>query len=83
MMYAGTDEMVTHGALLLFVYAMGFCLPFILLAFLYNKFFFRLSPLYSWLPWIQRLSGLTIIFVGIAIYFDLMNTLLAILARYW
>jgi len=83
LMYASTEEMVNHGALLLFVYAMGFCLPFILLAFLYNKFLFRFSSIYSWLPWIQRISGIVIILVGIAIYFDLMNTLLAILANYW
>lgn len=83
LMYASTEEMVHHGAILLFVYAMGFCLPFILLAFLYNKFLFRLSSIYSWLPWIQRISGIAIILVGIAIYFDLMNTLLAILASYW
>lgn len=83
LMYAGTEEMVNHGAVLLFVYAMGFCLPFILLTFLYNKFLFRLSFLYSWLPWIQRISGIIIILAGIGIYFDLMNMLLAMLATYW
>ena len=83
LMYASTEEMVNHGAFLLFVYAMGFCLPFMLLAFLYNKFLFRLSSIYSWLPWIQRISGIAIVLVGIGIYFDFMNTLLAILASYW
>lgn len=83
LMYAGTEETVNRGVSLLLAYAMGFCLPFMLLAFLYNKFLFRLSVLYYWLPWIQRISGIVIIFAGIAIYFDLMNTLLAILARYW
>jgi len=83
LLYASTEEMVNHGAILLFVYAMGFCLPFILLAFLYNKFLFRLSSIYSWLPWIQRISGIAIILVGIVIYFDFMNTLLAIFTSYW
>ena len=83
LLYASTEEMVNQGAMLLFFYAMGFCLPFMLLAFLYNKFLFRLSALYSWLPWIQRISGIAIILVGIVIYFDYMNTLLAILASYW
>ena len=83
LLYASTEDMVNQGAALLFVYAMGFCLPFMLLAFLYNKFLFRLSAIYPWLPWIQCISGIVIILVGIAIYFDLMNTLLAILTSYF
>lgn len=82
LMYASTEEMVQQGAVLLFIYAMGFCLPFILLAFLYNKFLFRFSSIYSWLPWIQRMSGLAIILVGIGIYFNWINVLLSILVRY-
>ena len=82
LMYASTEEMVQQGAVLLFVYAMGFCLPFMLLAFLYNKFVFRFSSIYSWLPWIQRISGLCIILVGIAIYFNWINVLLSLLGRY-
>ena len=82
LMYASTEEMVQQGAVLLFVYAMGFCLPFIILAFLYNKFLFRFSLLYSWLPWIQRISGLIIVLVGIAIYFNWLNALLSILGPY-
>jgi len=83
LMYASTEEQVNQGAMLLFAYAMGFCLPFMLLAFLYNRFLLRLSSIYSWLPWIRRISGIAIILVGVAIYFDYMNTLLAILASYW
>lgn len=83
LMYAGTEEMVNRGAVLLLVYAMGFCLPFMLFALLYNKFLFRLSSIYSWLPWIQRISGIAIILVGITIYFDFINTLLGILTNYW
>ncbi|MBC8014374.1 MAG: cytochrome c biogenesis protein CcdA [Sporomusaceae bacterium] len=82
LMYASTEEMVQQGAVLLFVYAMGFCLPFILLAFLYNKFLFRFSSIYSWLPWIQRISGIAIILVGIGIYFNWINVLLSILVPY-
>ena len=82
LMYASTEEMVRQGAVLLFVYAMGFCLPFILLAFLYNKFLFRFSSIYSWLPWIQRISGFVIILVGIGIYFNWINVLLSILVSY-
>lgn len=82
LMYAGTGETVNRGALLLFVYAMGFCLPFMLLAFLCNNFLSRFSSVYSWLPWIQRISGVVIILVGIAIYFDLMNALLAIIESF-
>jgi cytochrome c-type biogenesis protein len=83
LMYAGTEEMVNHGAILLFVYAMGFCVPFMMLAFLYQKFLFRWTGIYAWLPWIQRVSGIGIIMVGVIIYFDVMNTILAMLARYW
>ena len=82
LMYAGTTETVREGGALLLVYALGFCLPFMLLAFLYKKFLFRCSFLYEWLPLIQRVSGLIIILAGVALYLDLMNALLAFLTRF-
>ena len=83
LMYAGTVETTEQGAWLLFFYALGFCLPFFMLAFLYKKFLFRFSFLYAWLPLLQRISGLIIVVAGIALYFDLLNAVLAFLTRGW
>ncbi|MBP2642131.1 MAG: dipZ [Firmicutes bacterium] len=83
LMYAGAEGTVTQGAWLLFLYAMGFCLPFLLLAFLYSRFATRFSRLYAWLPWIHRLSGVVIILAGVAIYFGFMNALQAMLTNYY
>jgi Cytochrome c biogenesis protein len=79
LMYAGTAETVTQGVLLLLVYALGFCLPFLLLAFLYVRVAARFTRLFSWLPWIQRIAGIIIILTGIAIFGDYMNALQALL----
>ncbi|HEY3424068.1 MAG TPA: cytochrome c biogenesis protein CcdA [Negativicutes bacterium] len=72
LVYAGTATTLDQGALLLFIYAMGFSIPFLLAAFLMNRFS-RLRVVYHWLPYIQQISGLVLIMAGIIIYFDLMQ----------
>ncbi|MBP2653719.1 MAG: dipZ [Firmicutes bacterium] len=79
LMYAGTETTINQGALLLFVYALGFCLPFLAIAAFCNQLLKHLSLFYSWLPLIQRVSGVVIILSGLAIYFDIMNKFLAFL----
>jgi len=81
LMYAGTEATINQGACLLFIYTLGFCLPFLAIAFFCNQLLKRLSRVYSWLPWIQRASGVVIILSAIAIYFDITNKILALLLR--
>lgn len=70
LIYAGASATVAQGAFLLFIYAIGFCLPFIVLALLFNRYLHKVRRLYQWLPAIQRAAGVILIIVGCFIYFD-------------
>ncbi len=70
LIYAGTAATLAQGAFLLFVYAMGFCLPFLALAAILQKYIFSLQSLYEWLPAIRRVAGILLVIIGLFIYFD-------------
>lgn len=76
LVYASTTATLGQGALLLFVYAVGFSLPFLIVAFLLNKYLYKVRKLYKWLPFVQQASGVVLIAAGIIIYFDLMQKVL-------
>jgi len=76
LIYASTAATLGQGALLLFVYAMGFCVPFLIVALVLNKYLCKVRRLYKWLPLVQQVSGVVLIVVGIIIYFDLMQRVL-------
>jgi len=78
LVYASTTETLGQGALLLFAYAMGFCVPFLIVALLLNKYLYKVRKIYKWLPFVQRLSGVVLIIAGIIIYFDLTQKVLGI-----
>jgi cytochrome c-type biogenesis protein len=73
LMYAGATATVSQGAFLLFVYAMGFCLPFLVFSFLINRYLYKLQSISKWLPLIQQAAGVVLIIAGISIYFDLLQ----------
>jgi len=79
LVYASTAATLGQGALLLFVYAVGFCVPFLLVALLLNKYLYKVRRVYKWLPVVQRASGIVLIVAGIIIYFDLMQKMLGII----
>jgi cytochrome c-type biogenesis protein len=70
LIYAGTAATLWQGAFLLFVYAMGFCLPLLGLAAIIRRYVFSLNSLYEWLPAIRRGAGIVLIVVGLFIFFD-------------
>jgi len=76
LVYASTSATLGQGALLLFVYAMGFCMPFLIVALLLNKYLYKVRKIYRWLPLVQQASGVVLIIAGIVIYFDLMQKVL-------
>lgn len=78
LVYASTTATLGQGALLLFVYAMGFCIPFLIMALLLNKYLYKVRSVYKWLPIVQRSSGVVLIVTGIIIYFDLMQKVLGV-----
>jgi cytochrome c-type biogenesis protein len=79
LVYASTTDTLGQGAFLLFVYAMGFCIPFLMVALLLNTYLHHVKRLYKWLPLVQQVSGVVLIIAGIIIYFDLMQKLLGII----
>jgi len=76
LLYASTTETLQQGAFLLFIYSMGFCVPFLFMALLLNKYLHKMKKIYKWLPLVQQLSGFVLIMTGIILYFDLMQKML-------
>lgn len=73
LVYAGSTATLTQGALLLFIYSMGFCLPFLALAAVIRRYLVSLNSFYVWLPSIRRVAGIILILIGLTIFFDLMQ----------
>ncbi|BBB89715.1 MAG TPA: cytochrome c biogenesis protein CcdA [Methylomusa anaerophila] len=79
LLYAGASSTVGQGAFLLFVYAMGFCVPFLAAALLLNHVLPRIKGYYKYLTVIRRLSGLLIAIIGTIMYLDLIPRILGFL----
>lgn len=75
LIYAGTAATLSQGALLLFVYSLGFSIPFIIIAALCNRYIAQIKNFYRWLPFVHRLAGIMLVIIGIIIYFDLLSRL--------
>ena len=78
LVYASTTTSLEQGAYLLFIYAIGFSVPFLVLAVLYHKCFYRLRPFYKFLPLMQQLAGFILVLMGMITYFDLMQRFLSV-----
>lgn len=68
--YASTTTTAQQGGLLLLIYALGFCLPFLSMAALAKKYMQSIRNIYQYLPLIQKISGGVIVILGIALYMD-------------
>ena len=62
---AATEGDLSRGVLLLSVYSAGLALPFLLAALLLDRFFVWFQKFRKYLPWVQRVSGVLLIIVGI------------------
>jgi len=81
--YASGSNTVTSGVFLLLIYAMGFSIPFFILAAVLRKYIFKMRKFYDWLPKIQKFAGLLLIFIGIAVWMDWVEKGLGILASFF
>jgi cytochrome c-type biogenesis protein len=70
LLYAGGNTTLTSGVLLLFSYAMGFSIPFFLLAVILRQYLSRIRNVYKWLPQLQQASGFVLIGIGIFIWMN-------------
>jgi cytochrome c-type biogenesis protein len=78
LVYASTTITLSQGAFLLFIYSLGFSVPFLLMALLFKNYFFRIKIVMKWLPYLQGLSGVMLIIIGIMLYFNLIQRVLGI-----
>ena len=80
LLYAGDTATVGAGALLLFVYSLGFAVPFFLLAVIWRRHIVKLRAFYQYLPKIQRAAGVVLILLGILLWSDSLTRIVRILS---
>ncbi len=74
---ASTSHTAGQGILLLAAYSAGLAVPFFLSALLFGRFLHFFSRFKRFLPWVSRVSGIFLIFVGLLLltdYFTLLST---------
>ena len=62
---AGGSESVERGVKLLAAYSAGLAVPFLLAAFAVDSFRAWFVKFRRWMPWVQRVSGVVLVLVGI------------------
>jgi len=82
MTLAATQEHLTTGVWLLFVYSMGLAIPFMLSAFALSRFLGAFSRFRRFLPVVQKASGVLLILLGFLLVSGSLEILAAYLNRY-
>ena len=77
LVYAGATATVHEGAVLLFVYSLGFSVPFFLIALLLRRYMSGMRKFYKWLPLIQKSSAFVLVLIGIIMYLDMLPHILS------
>ena len=62
---AATEASLGRGMVLLFAYSLGLAVPFLLAAFAVESFLKWFKRFRRYLPWVQRISGVLLILVGL------------------
>ena len=75
LIFAGTKNSIFQGFSLLFIYAFGLGLPFFISALAFEKFLTFFRGMSRYMRWIQPISGLFLVGMGILIFFDLLARL--------
>jgi len=75
LLYAGTQETVTKGVLLLSAYSLGLGIPFILTALAVNAFFRVFAKIRKAFRAIEIASGVLLILIGILVFFGSLKVL--------
>lgn len=80
LVYAGTTETAASGATLLLAFSLGLGVPFFISALAVDRLSGFSRRMGAYLPWIERLGGLMLILLGLAIA---MNWLSRLSAYFW
>jgi len=75
LIFAGTKSSLMQGFSLLLVYALGLGLPFFASALAFEKFLSFFRGMSRWMRWVQPISGLFLVAMGVLIFFDLLSRL--------
>lgn len=67
--YAGSRATVVEGLWLLGFYVLGFALPFLVLALLWRRLEKRVRSLYRFLPTVQKAAGISLVALGVMMWF--------------
>jgi cytochrome c-type biogenesis protein len=62
---AATEADLSRGMVLLFAYSLGLAVPFLIAAWAAEAFLDWFKRFRKFLPWVQRISGVLLIIVGI------------------
>jgi cytochrome c-type biogenesis protein len=80
LLLAGRSDTVLQGAGLLALYCVGFGLPFVVIALFADAILPRLRRLSRLTRWVEIGSGVLVIAIGLAIFFDRYSSVLRILS---
>ena len=69
LIYAGQQATLSQGLWLLSFYVLGFAVPFLVLALLWRRLEKSVRSLYHFLPAVQKLAGLSLIALGVMMWF--------------
>ena len=78
LLYAGDTATASTGALLLFIYSLGFSIPFFLLAVIWRRHIMKLRAFYQYLPRIQQAAGIMLVLLGVLLWSDSLSYLVRI-----
>lgn len=73
LVYASTSPSILQGIALFLVYALGFCLPFALLAVTLERYLRRIRLFSRRLHLVQRIAGIILALSGLLLIFDLLG----------
>lgn len=80
--YAGTTESLSRGIALLAVYSLGLGLPLLLSAVGFNALLLSIRKIRPFLPWVTRMSGALVVFLGILVLTDSFSRLTDLLTQW-
>ncbi len=79
---AGAQEHIAQGMTLLIAYSAGLAIPFLLAALATDRFLHWSQRMKRHLQWIERISGVLLIVVGLMIFFGSFSNIAALLIQY-
>lgn len=78
---AATGETAVYGGFLLFVFVLGFSIPFMIFTFFYDRLSSKLGIIKRNLVLIKKVSAVLIIILGILLFFDKIEMLISIFSK--